>query len=98
MFSTHTKTGRNNMVGYTVAKIRKQQLIISQRELADRLNSLGWDIDKNGIQRIESGERFVNDMELIYLTRLFNMTIPELYNDVPSIDTIKFNANENSKG
>lgn len=56
MFSTHTKTGRNNMVGYTVAKIRKQQLIISQRELADRLNSLGWDIDKNGIQRIESGE------------------------------------------
>lgn len=69
MFSTHTKTGRNNMVGYTVAKIRKQQLIISQRELADRLNSLGWDIDKNGIQRIESGERFVNDMELIYLVR-----------------------------
>ena len=86
------------MVGYTVAKIRKQQLIISQRELADRLNSLGWDIDKNGIQRIESGERFVNDMELIYLARLFNMTTPELYNDVPSIDTIKFNANENSKG
>ena len=35
------------MVGYTVAKICKQQLIISQRELADRLNSLGWDIDKN---------------------------------------------------
>lgn len=90
MFSTHTKTGRNNMVGYTVAKIRKQQLIISQRELADRLNSLGWDIDKNGIQRIESGES--------YLARLFNMTIPELYNDVPSIDTISFDTNENSKG
>ena len=40
MFSTHTKTGRNNMVGYTVAKIRKQQLIISQRELADRLKAI----------------------------------------------------------
>lgn len=97
MFSTRTKTGRNNMVGYTVAKIRKQ-LLISQRELADRLQVLGWNIDKNGIQRIESGERFVNDMELIYLARLFNMTIPELYNDVPSIDTISFDTNENSKG
>ena len=85
------------MVGYTVAKIRKQ-LLISQRELADRLQVLGWNIDKNGIQRIESGERFVNDMELIYLARLFNMTIPELYNDVPSIDTISFDTNENSKG
>lgn len=37
-------------------------------------------------------------MELIYLARLFNMTIPELYNDVPSIDTISFDTNENSKG
>jgi len=97
MFATHTKTGRNNMVGYTVAKTRKK-LLLSQRELADRLQTIGWDIDKNGIQRIESGERFVNDMELIYLAHLFNMTIPELYNDVPSIDAITFSKNENSKG
>lgn len=79
MFSTHTKTGRNNMVGYTVAKIRKQQLIISQRELADRLQIIGLDIDKNAVQRIESGQRFITDIELIYLAQVFNITVEELY-------------------
>lgn len=86
------------MVGYTVAKIRKQQLHISQRELSDRLQELGWEIDKNGIQRIESGQRFVTDIELIYLACFFNMSIIELYNDVPDIDTITFGENEDSKG
>ena len=41
---------------------------ISQRELADRLQIAGFDIGKNGVQRIKSGERFVTDIELVYLS------------------------------
>ena len=35
---------------------------ISQRELADKLQIAGLDLDKNAIQRIECGKRFVTDI------------------------------------
>lgn len=78
MFTNRTETGSNNIVGVTVREYRKQ-LRISQRELADRLQIIGLDIDKNAVQRIESGQRFITDIELIYLAQVFNITVEELY-------------------
>jgi transcriptional regulator with XRE-family HTH domain len=78
MFTNRTETGRNNIVGVAVREYRKQ-LRISQRELADRLQIIGLDIDKNAVQRIESGQRFITDIELIYLAQVFNITVEELY-------------------
>ena len=77
MFNNRTKGGRNNLCGIKVAKIRKS-LKISQRELADRLKSGGLDIDKNAVQRIESGQRFVTDIELIFISKVLNVTINDL--------------------
>jgi transcriptional regulator with XRE-family HTH domain len=39
---------------------------------------LGIDIGKNTIQRIESGDRFVTDIELKIFASLFNVTADEL--------------------
>ena len=78
MFTNRTETGRNNIVGVAVREYRKQ-LRISQRELADRLQIIGLDIDKNAVQRIESGQHFITDIELIYLAQVFNITVEELY-------------------
>lgn len=78
MFTNRTETGRNNIVGVAVREYRKQ-LRISQRELADRLQIIGLDIDKNAVQRIESRQRFITDIELIYLAQVFNITVEELY-------------------
>lgn len=36
---------------------------------------IGLDIDKNGVQRIESGQRFVTDIEIGYLAKLLGTTI-----------------------
>ena len=36
-----------------------------QRQLADALQLAGVDIDKNAVQRIECGKRFVIDIEII---------------------------------
>ena len=47
---------------------------ISQRELADRLQLIGLDIDKNAVQRIESGQRFVTDIELRYLRKVLDIS------------------------
>lgn len=77
MFNNRTEDGRNNIAGIRVAELRKD-LRISQRELADRLEVIGLNIDKNAVQRIESGQRFITDIELGYLAKVFNVTIEEL--------------------
>ena len=56
--------GRNNICGVNIAKVRAE-MKISQRELADKLQLFGLDMDKNAIQRIEAGKRFVTDIELV---------------------------------
>lgn len=69
MFTNRTPDGRNNICGIKVKALRKG-LRISQRELSDRLIVNGLDIDKNAVQRIESGQRFVTDIEIIYLAKV----------------------------
>lgn len=54
---------------------------ISQRELADRLQISGLDVDKNAIQRIESGQRFVTDIEIIALSKVIGRTYEELLHE-----------------
>ena len=54
MFINKTSDNRNNICGKNVAAFRKE-LHISQRELADRLQLIGLDIDKNAIQRLNPG-------------------------------------------
>lgn len=77
MFINKTEDGKNNICGGNIAKIRKS-LKISQRELADRLQIAGLDVDKNAIQRIEAGKRFVTDIELITLSKVLNKSFDEL--------------------
>lgn len=77
MFINKTADGRNNVCGTQVAAIRKE-MKLSQRMLADRLQLLGLDVDKNAIQRIEAGLRFVTDIELIALSGALNTSIEYL--------------------
>lgn len=51
---------------------------VSQRELADRLQLAGLDLGKNAIQQIESGERFVTDIELKALAQVLGVTADDL--------------------
>lgn len=74
MFINKTPSGLNNLCGKNVAIFRKE-LKISQRELADRLQIAGLDIDKNAIQRIECGKRFVTDIELKALSTVLDKDI-----------------------
>ena len=51
---------------------------VSQRMLADKLQLIGIDLDKNAIQKIESGNRFVTDIEIVAFAKIFNITTDEL--------------------
>ena len=77
MFINKTNDGLNNVCGKNIAKFR-MALKISQRELADKMQLVGIDIDKNAIQRIECGKRFVTDIEIIAFAKVFNIAYEDL--------------------
>ncbi len=81
MFKNKSKNGKNNICGEKIYILRKQHIPkMSQRILAEKLQIEGIDVDKNAIQRIESGERFVTDIELKTLAKIFGITCDELLN------------------
>ena len=77
MFINKTTDGRNNICGEKIALLRSD-MKISQRELTDRLQIAGLDIDKNAVQRIEAGKRFVTDIELKFFSRVLGLSVDEL--------------------
>ena len=77
MFINKTTDGKNNLCGKNIARLR-MQLKISQRELADRLQLVGIDMDKNAVQRIECGKRFVTDIEIVAFSSVLGVSFEEL--------------------
>lgn len=69
----------NNLSGVNISRIRKSKNpTVSQRALADKMQLHGIDIDKNAIQRIENGKRFVTDIELVVLAKVLEVSVLEL--------------------
>lgn len=79
MFKNKSKSGRNNICGKKIYMLRKEHIPkMSQRILAEQLQIKGLDVDKNAIQRIKSGDRFVTDIELKILAEIFRVSCDEL--------------------
>lgn len=69
----------NNLSGENIARIRKaMKPVVSQRALADMLQLQGIDVDKNAIQRIECGKRFVTDIELVAIAEVLKVSVLDL--------------------
>lgn len=79
MFINKSSDGLNNVCGKNIAKLRSN-MKISQRALADKMQLVGIDIDKNAIQRIECGKRFVTDIEIIAFSKIFGVSFDVLLN------------------
>ena len=77
MFINKTEEGLNNVCGKNIAKLR-MEMKISQRALADIMQRVGIDTDKNAVQRIECGKRFVTDIEIIAFAEIFKVSYDEL--------------------
>lgn len=76
---------RNNIAGINIMRIRREMYPkMSQRKLADKMQLAGIDLNKNAIQRIESGERFITDIELLAFAEVLNVPLKDLLsrNDV----------------
>ena len=74
MYKNKANNGLNNICGRKVKEIRQAlPEKPSQRMLADMLQREGLDLDKNAVQRIESGERFVTDIELKVIAKVLEV-------------------------
>lgn len=79
MFKNKSEAGANNLCGQNIHLLRSSITPkMSQRMLAEKMQLLGVDLDKNAIQRIESGQRFVTDIELKAFRAVFRTTYEEL--------------------
>ena len=79
MFKNRALDGRKNIAGVEIAKLRKAlPTKPSQRAFAEMLQREGLDVDKNVIQQVESGDRFVTDIELKYFAKTLNVTCDQL--------------------
>ena len=79
MYKNRGTGGKCNLCGEKVATLRKAMLPkVSQRGLADLLQLAGVDVDKNAVQRIECGKRFVTDIEHKALANVLHTTTDEL--------------------
>ena len=71
--------GKNNLCGDKIRTLRlSYRTKLSQRALADKMQLIGIDLDKNAIQRIECGKRFVTDIELRAFAEIFGVSLDEL--------------------
>ena len=71
--------GRNNLSGEKIRALRlAHSEHLSQRALADKMQLIGIDVDKNAIQRIECGKRFVTDIELKAFADIFGVSVNDL--------------------
>lgn len=79
MYKNKSLSGSNNVCGPKIQYLRKQLTPkVSQRAFADQLQLRGLDLDKNAIQRIECGKRFVTDIELKIFAQILNTTTDNL--------------------
>lgn len=79
MYKNKASDGSNNVCGKKIKKFREQLLKrTSQKQFSDMLQVAGLDVDKNAIQRIESGERFITDIELKVIARVLGVSYQDL--------------------
>ncbi|MBQ9188638.1 MAG: helix-turn-helix transcriptional regulator [Clostridia bacterium] len=88
MFINKSPDNSNNLIGKTLSILRKKKKL-SQRAFADKLQIEGLEIDKNAIQRIESGKRFVTDIELVVICRALETTPNQILSDYFTVNTLK---------
>ena len=67
-----------NVVGPQVRKLRFR-LDWTQSHLAERLQLAGWDCTRSLVAKIEAGQVWVADFELLYLAKVLKVTLPDLY-------------------
>lgn len=75
MYKNRAENGVNNLCGKKIKELRQNlPEKTSQRKFADMLQLAGLNVDKNAVQRIENGKRFVTDIELKVIAKVLKVS------------------------
>ena len=85
MFKIKAPDGRNNLCGKKFYELRKVQKL-SLRQLAAKIQLLGYDVEHHFIPLAENGERFITDLDLVIFARALNVSSEKLL----SLDDVDF--------
>ena len=75
-----TNTGCKNLIANNLICLRAKNGLL-QRDLAQKLQLAGYDIDKNVITRIETQKRFVTDIEIKAICEIIKISFEELISE-----------------
>ena len=79
MYKNKANDGRSNICGLKIKEIRMNlPKKTSQKQFAEMLQEEGLYLDKNAIQKIEEGTRFVTDIEIKVIAKILKTTISDL--------------------
>ncbi len=84
MFKIKASDGTNNLCGKKLAEIRKSQKL-SQRKLAAKMQLLGYDVDHYFIRRVENGERFLTDIDIVIFSQALKVPVSKILPDDTNI-------------
>lgn len=70
--------GRKNIIGNNVRYLRMESKL-TQKQLAAKLQLLGYEFDRLTIGRIETGNRFVADYEVKALATALKVNLSKLF-------------------
>lgn len=73
------ESGEKNLIADRLRQLREERGF-SQRKLAMEFQFMGLDIDRNVITRIETKQRYVTDIELCAIMKVFRVSSEELLN------------------
>lgn len=71
---------KRNIIGDNVRRLRKEQKL-TQEELTAKLQTVGLDIDRPMLTRIELKQREVYDYEAFKIAKALDVEIEELFNE-----------------
>lgn len=75
------ENGQKNLIGSRLKELREKNKF-SQRDLANVLQTIGMDMDKNVITRIETNKRYVTDIEIKALAEIFHVSYEYLIDGI----------------
>lgn len=68
-----------NIIGSQIKSIRKEEKI-TQEDLCARMQVMGYQINRSDISKIENGNKFIADFEVLGFAKALNTSILDLYN------------------
>ena len=77
-----SETGDKNFISDRLKSSDEKSIICHNENWQHRLQLLGMDIDKNVITRIETNKRYVTDIELQALAKIFGVSYEALIDGV----------------